>query len=790
MAHVAWIKWTRHRVRRLSFGLVAAVAAVLAVPAVASAAITVKGVTLNGAASLSAPPGSVAFSSEMTVSLTAGTTWRSIQYSYNSDMSGSTCRQLSANVTGSGGSKTIPSGVVFPRTPDTYNAYFVATSGTSCGGTKSAVFTLRNAVRVSKPGDNPNLAAGCGLDVMLVLDESSSIASSGATQAVRNAATSFVQSLSGTGSHVAITVFSSTARLGVGYTLVNQSTVADVFTPYINTKYSPNGTTNWQAAFETVKQANAAAAENLAGARHADLVVFITDGDPNTVTNANGSTTYRSGQDGGIESMVPAVAAADTVKGQRSHVFVVGVGSSVSNAESEARLTAISGPTAFPSDTHAFGETDYTIVNKFAELEQALREISVSLCESSLIVTKLVDSADGNGYVVAPGWSFTTTVSASGGHEWIEPPGTPADAPSRTGTTGSGGVARFEWRTNSADAEASVAVAEHQQAGFEFVKAECQTVSPSGTSPLESSTTGIPSATLKPREFRACDVYNQQAVAHLTVTKALVPASDVGRFDLLVDGEPRIEQVGDGGSTGPLTLPLGTYTVSERVSAAESPTVTLSQYTTSTSCVNQNGAVVASGTGSAPVPVTLASSADNVVCTITNTRVVEPEPPITPPGPDIVPPPPCGDFASADPECDAGLIPAIPLATLSIDKRMPAHAAPGSRVRVTITVTNHGPDAAQVVVVRDTPPGGGRLVVTPGHEVTARRDGSVQWQLGTIAAGQSRTIHVTMVVGATHPGGSVRNTAVAGARNAVTVVANASLRAVSASRPTPPAVTG
>ena len=790
MAHDPWCRRTGRDVRRLLCAVATALVLAAIGPAAASAALTITGANLNGAASLAAPPGSVAFSSEMTVSLTGGSTWRSIEYSYNADMSGYTCRQLSANVTGSGATRTIPSGVVFPRDVGTHSIRFVATASTGCGGTRSGVFTLSDAVRVTAPGANPRLSAGCGLNVMLVLDESTSIATSGATQAVRNAAKSFVSSLSGTGSHLAITVFSSTARLGVAYTLVNQSTVSDVFNPYIENRYSPSGTTNWQAAFEIVKQANAAAADHLAGAHHADLVVFITDGDPNTVTNANGSTTYRSGQDGGVESMVPAVAGADAVKVQGSRVFVVGVGASLTNPYSEARLTAISGPTAYPSDTHPFDETDYTIVSRFDELERALRDISVALCESSLVITKLADIQAGDGFVVAPGWDFTTTLSVPGGHEWIEPPGTPADASSRTATTGSDGVARFEWRTNSAEAAASVAVTEHQQDGFAFVKAECRTVSPEGTGPLESSTTGIPSATLQPREFRVCDVYNERQAAHLTVTKQLIPSDDPGRFDLLVDGEPRIEQVGDGGTTGALLLPLGTHTVSERVTAAQSSTVDLSQYTTSTSCVNQSGTVVASGTGSAPVAVTLASTSDNIVCTITNTRVAEPPPPTPPPGPEIVPPAPCGDYDSADPECNGGREPAIPQARLSITKRMPAHARPGAHVQVTITVTNHGPDTADDVTVRDTPPGAGRLLVTTGHTVTVESDGSVQWNLGTIAAGHSRTIVVTMVVGDTAPGGSLRNTAVAVAANATTAVANAGLRVARAVRPSPPAVTG
>ena len=49
----------------------------------------------------------------------------------------------------------------------------------------------------------------------------------------------------------------------------------------------------------------------------------------------------------------------------------------------------------------------------------------------------------------------------------------------------------------------------------------------------------------------------------LTVNKFLIPASDAGRFNLLVDGIARATGVGDGGTTGPVTLTAGTHRVSE-----------------------------------------------------------------------------------------------------------------------------------------------------------------------------------------------------------------------------------
>src|SRR6478609_8529894 len=59
------------------------------------------------------------------------------------------------------------------------------------------------------PSTNPNLAAGCGLDVVLVLDASSSVGN--AEQDVRNAANTFLDAFEDTNTRVGIVTFSTTA---------------------------------------------------------------------------------------------------------------------------------------------------------------------------------------------------------------------------------------------------------------------------------------------------------------------------------------------------------------------------------------------------------------------------------------------------------------------------------------------------------------------------------------------------------------------------------------------------
>ena len=66
-------------------------------------------------------------------------------------------------------------------------------------------------------------------------------------------------------------------------------------------------------------------------------------------------------------------------------------------------------------------------------------------------------------------------------------------------------------------------------------------------------------------DFAVCDVHNEGPSATLTVVKHLFPDGDRGRFDLLVNGEPKAEGVGHEEGTRPLTLALGTHKVSEQV---------------------------------------------------------------------------------------------------------------------------------------------------------------------------------------------------------------------------------
>jgi hypothetical protein len=100
--------------------------------------------------------------------------------------------------------------------------------------------------------------------------------------------------------------------------------------------------------------------------------------------------------------------------------------------------------------------------------------------------------------------------------------------------------------------------------------------------------------------------------AQLTVEKQLFPATDPGRFDLIVNGEIVVPSAGDG-ATKTIWVPPGSYDVSE----AAVPPADPSAYTSTVSCATAPRRRHARRHGRASATVTLAA-AEHVTCTFVN----------------------------------------------------------------------------------------------------------------------------------------------------------------------------
>jgi uncharacterized repeat protein (TIGR01451 family) len=100
------------------------------------------------------------------------------------------------------------------------------------------------------------------------------------------------------------------------------------------------------------------------------------------------------------------------------------------------------------------------------------------------------------------------------------------------------------------------------------------------------------------------------------------------------------------------------------------------------------------------------------------------------------------------------LTPVVSSTNLSISKTGPATVAPPGNVTYSIHVTNHGPSDAAGVTVSDATPAGLTFVSNSGACTTV-----FPCALGTIPAGQTRTIQATFVVPAGFAGLNISNTA-------------------------------
>jgi hypothetical protein len=359
---------------------------------------------------------------------------------------------------------------------------------------------------------NPDLQPRCGLNLILVLDESYSIRSpTNSIAQVRDAARAFLAPLADTGSQVEVQEFSTRAAVGVPWTTVTGASVAGggVFENYISTGYNPvqsnpgqaGGYTNWDDALLLARTRGTG---SVSGLPKADLVVFVTDGDPTAYNDAHpgdspGQGTVTLGTTAAIESTgySRALTHADQIRGS-TKIFAVGVGSALNNADSRDRIIGISGSDAYPATE--FGKADYTLVTKFDDLKAALAGIAKKLCESSVAVTKRVDSnGDGQFDDDPTGWRFDATLT--GAKDWKLPSADPASV-GKSVTVGPNGVATFQW-TLTEGASATFKFTEQPKDKFRFIDLTC-----AGSGTVTNQGAGATISGLKSDSAATCTLYN------------------------------------------------------------------------------------------------------------------------------------------------------------------------------------------------------------------------------------------------------------------------------------------
>lgn len=286
---------------------------------------------------------------------------------------------------------------------------------------------------------NPPYPQQCGLDVALILDLSGSV--SPYVSNLRAAASTFVDSLTGTPSQVSLFTFADRAPAATGANLgltpVSTAAGATLVKNRIAT-YTAGGSTNWDRGIYQVANAPTTF----------DVAVVITDGNPTVYGAAEGPgnrTRFREVENG--------IFSANTLKNQGTRVIAVGVGDGVGGAADNLR--AISGPTL---------GVDYYQTDDYAAAGAALRELALGSCEGSISIVKQVVNAnttdeDITGAAPAGGWEFRATTTTNGT--------TPT---SQTAVTAAGtGAVNFPLTFAGGTESATMTIAETQQPGFSLV---------------------------------------------------------------------------------------------------------------------------------------------------------------------------------------------------------------------------------------------------------------------------------------------------------------------------------
>ena len=314
------------------------------------------------------------------------------------------------------------------------------------------------------PAPNPDLDKSCGLNILMVLDESGSIGNSGATDDVRKAFKAFTDALKNTSSSMAVAEFSTVARLPqIGsfvpgeYITITDASKAQ-FDAYIDNGYNPGGSTNWEDALRMGIPNHAPRPDPVVP----HLTVLITDGEPNRIIKSNvtpneyankvplaGNEVANANSNTAADR---AIANANNIKSQQSHVLAVAVGSGLSSGGSLGRLIKVSGPDVYDgTGTFDISTDDIYREPDFGKLEDALRDAAFQLCAPSVTVEKLVDltpdpnSADDA--VPGVGWDIEGTPSVASGYQWVLPDSTAPQGAVTTQTNGAG-FATFQWNTN------------------------------------------------------------------------------------------------------------------------------------------------------------------------------------------------------------------------------------------------------------------------------------------------------------------------------------------------------
>lgn len=331
---------------------------------------------------------------------------------------------------------------------------------------------------------NPELPATCnpGPKIAFVMDVSGSVR--GAEVATyRDALTGtngVIDQLSGTNASISAYTFNwgspsvNTTSIGNYQGTVNVDTQKEQAKTILNERLGKDddilGRTNWNSGLEAAYQGGKKVYDpTRPDSRKYDIVVFISDGNPNTT----GSDRYRpDGNDVSLRALEGGVYASNKLKSEGTRVIAVAAGKQGQNTPENLKL--ISGQKE--NEDYFIGEWNQLATN----LSSVVRAVS---CQSNVSVTKKIKNADGS-TTPGAGWEFEasrgdTSIRNSDSIKLVNSSNRAANkiewGQSVKDRTDANGYAIWgvNFNTDDQTARATINLKESQQEGYEFEGAEC-----------------------------------------------------------------------------------------------------------------------------------------------------------------------------------------------------------------------------------------------------------------------------------------------------------------------------
>jgi uncharacterized repeat protein (TIGR01451 family) len=558
---------------------------------------------------------------------------------------------------------------------------------------------------------NPDLGNSCGIDIVLLLDESGSINSSEASDII-DAYTALLEGLKNTGSEAGVVVYSTTGTVALGYTAINTTTIGSDFTAS-NLGYSSGGGagwTNWDDALEDARTFTSP-----------DLVVIFTDGNPTAFNNdPDGSI---GGEDPADDPQVldEAVIEANALKAAGTHMLAVGV-SSAPDVENLQAISEDPTPQSAPPlaiDGSTIQGLDI-VLSSFANLETAMTELGNALCDPVVDLTKT--ATDDTLPETGGPFEFTLEITNNSPDQesftidsLSDDYSLSTECNNLVGTTVNYGQTVSCAYTVTMGALGGTLVGDHDN----------------------TASVSVSDATARTDDDTADETVTVLPAADLSLSKSVdEPQPDVGTnvvFTLTVSNAGPSDATG---VTVEDALPSGYTYVSDDGGGAYSSGTDIWTIGTLT-----NGS-------STSLEITASVDASGNYTNYAQVESSNEHDPDSTPG---------NDSSDEDDDDTAGTDP-VPVADVAISKSdNPDPVKAGNNLTYTVTVNNNGPSTASNVVVTDTLPAGVTFVSTSG--CAEDPNGVPTCSLGSIAASGSDSYTITVTVDSDTPAGTLTNTA-------------------------------